>query len=68
MALWQDSSGDRTEILPQLTAPFFSTKPSGTVLGLAIVKRVVTEQGRDFSITSSPSGTTVNFKLQIASP
>jgi nitrogen fixation/metabolism regulation signal transduction histidine kinase len=68
MALWQDFSGDRTEILLQLTTPFCSIKPSETGLGLAIVKRVITEHGGGFSITSSSSGTTVSVKLQIALP
>jgi signal transduction histidine kinase len=56
------------EILPRLTTPFCSTKPSGTGLGLAIVKRIITEHGGEFSITSSPSGTTVSIRLGIAPP
>jgi signal transduction histidine kinase len=56
------------EILSKLTTPFCSTKPSGTGLGLAIVKRIITEHGGEFSIASSPSGTTVSIQLRIASP
>jgi signal transduction histidine kinase len=56
------------EILPRLTTPFCSTKLSGTGLGLAIVKRIITEHGGEFSITSSPSGTTVSVRLRIAPP
>jgi signal transduction histidine kinase len=56
------------EILPRLTTPFCSTKLSGTGLGLAIVKRIITEHGGEFSIISSPSGTTVSVRLRIAPP
>jgi len=54
-------------LLPQLTTPFCSTKPSGTGLGLAISKRIVTAHRGTLGITSSPSGTTVSVHLPILS-
>ncbi|MDX2213076.1 MAG: ATP-binding protein [Oculatellaceae cyanobacterium bins.114] len=54
------------ELLPQLTKPFCSTKPSGTGLGLAISKRIIVAHGGELEITSSDSGTTVNVHLPIS--
>lgn len=53
------------ELLPQLTTPFCSTKPSGTGLGLAISKRIITAHGGELEIISSSTGTTVNVYLPI---
>lgn len=53
------------ELLPQLTTPFCSTKPSGTGLGLAISKRIITAHGGELEITSSSTGTTVSVYLPI---
>jgi signal transduction histidine kinase len=54
------------DLLPQLTTPFCSTKPSGTGLGLAISKRIITAHQGEFSIVSSKSGTTVSVYLPLA--
>lgn len=55
------------ELLPQLTTPFCSTKPTGTGLGLAIAKRIIVAHGGELEITSSrPLGTTVSVHLPIA--
>ncbi|MBW4528809.1 MAG: GAF domain-containing protein [Phormidium tanganyikae FI6-MK23] len=51
------------EILSQLTTPFCSTKPSGTGLGLEIVKRIVTAHGGELTINSSTAGITVSVQL-----
>jgi signal transduction histidine kinase len=56
------------ELLPQLTTPFCSSKPSGTGLGLAISKRIITDHEGKLTITSSSSGTTVSVYLPIYSP
>jgi len=51
-------------ILPQLTKPFFTTKPSGNGLGLAIVKRIVEAHGGNLQIESSVNiGTLVKVNL-----
>ncbi|WP_218082477.1 GAF domain-containing sensor histidine kinase [Anthocerotibacter panamensis] len=52
------------ELLPRLTEPFFTTKPSGTGLGLAVVKRIVTAHGGELFIDSTPDqGTKVLVSL-----
>lgn len=53
------------ELLPQLTTPFCSSKPSGTGLGLAISKRIITAHDGKLTITSSSLGMTVSVYLPI---
>lgn len=54
------------EFLPMLTEPFYTTKSSGTDLGLAIVKRIFEAHGGVFSIESSASErTTASLRLPI---
>jgi len=44
--------------------PFFSTKPEGTGLGLALVHRIVQDHGGEIDVHSSPAlGTTFNLTL-----
>ncbi len=54
-----------SELLPQLTTPFCSTKPSGTGLGLAISKQIILAHGGELAIDSSSNGTTVSVHLPI---
>jgi signal transduction histidine kinase len=52
------------EVIPKLTEPFYSTKSSGTGLGLGIVQSIVMAHGGDLSIQSSEeAGTVVSFYL-----
>jgi hypothetical protein len=52
------------EVIPKLTEPFYSTKSSGTGLGLGIVQSIVMAHGGDLSIQSSEEiGTVVSFYL-----
>ncbi|MFB6275728.1 MAG: nitrogen regulation protein NR(II) [Halothece sp.] len=56
------------EILPKLTKPFFTTKSSGTGLGLPIVKRIVESHQGQFTITSNQAeGTTVTLSFPVTS-
>jgi len=56
------------EILPKLTKPFFTTKSSGTGLGLPIVKRIVESHQGNFSIESyQMEGTTITLSFPVAS-
>ncbi len=53
-------------LLPKLTQPFFTTKPSGNGLGLAITKRIVEAHGGQLTIASSAEdGTTVTITLPL---
>jgi two-component system, NtrC family, sensor histidine kinase HydH len=59
--------GIRTEDLPRVFDPYFTTKPSGTGLGLPIVQKVVEAHGGEVTITSEPGkGTTVTVLLPSA--
>ena len=51
-----DGPGILPEDLPRLFEPYFSTKPSGTGLGLAMVHRVVTEHRGKIRVEKSVSG------------
>lgn len=52
------------DLLPQLTQPFLTTKPSGTGLGLAITRRIIEAHGGKLEIQSnSISGTQVTAIL-----
>lgn len=54
--------GIRSETLPSIFNPFFTTKPQGAGLGLAIVYRIITEHQGDIQVESVVNqGTT--FKL-----
>lgn len=55
------------DVLPQLTKPFFTTKPNGNGLGLAIVKRIVEAHSGNLQIESSTNrGTIVKVDLPLA--
>jgi signal transduction histidine kinase len=55
------------EILSSISRPFFSTKPLGTGLGLAVSKRIVDAHGGKLHIISATAGTTVSVHLPLNS-
>ncbi len=56
-----------SDILPNLTKPFMTTKPDGNGLGLAIVKKIVEAHGGKLEIESSAiAGTIVSVLLPMA--
>ena len=66
----QDSGpGIPPEHLPDIFAPFFSTKEEGTGLGLPIAKSILEEHGGDIQVSSSPdTGTVFTLLLPVAPP
>ena len=61
--------GMDADVLQRATHPFFTTRPSGTGLGLPIVQRIVEAHGAALKIESVPSvGTTVELTIPLKLP
>jgi signal transduction histidine kinase len=58
ISLSDNGTGIPAEEIPRIFIPFFTTKPEGTGLGLALVHRIVTEHAGTINVSSSASGTT----------
>lgn len=66
LAVWVSDTGAgiAPDDLPHVFEPFFSTKPEGTGLGLALVHRIVQEHGGEIDVRSTPGfGTTFTIML-----
>ncbi len=60
-------TGIDLESLPHIFEPFFSTKPEGSGIGLALVHRVIQDHGGDIEVRSEPGvGTTFTLRLPLA--
>lgn len=60
-------SGIEPDELERITEPFFTTRPGGTGVGLAVTRRIVTAHGGALEIESRPGeGTTVRIRLPAA--
>jgi two-component system, sporulation sensor kinase E len=58
--------GIAAEQIGRIFEPYYTTKPTGSGLGLMIVQRIVREHGGTIDVESDPSrGTTVRIKLPI---
>lgn len=51
------------EVLARIFEPFFSTKPSGTGLGMAICHSLIAQHGGDIRVFSAQTGATVELIL-----
>lgn len=58
-------SGIKKEDLPRIFYPFFTTKSSGSGLGLSIVQRIIEEHRGEIRVESSPKGTTFCIALPL---
>ncbi|MEZ4372424.1 MAG: ATP-binding protein [Polyangiaceae bacterium] len=57
------------DVMSRATDPFFTTRPSGTGLGLPIVDRIVKAHGGELEIDSSPGeGTDISLFLPVGKP
>lgn len=66
VVLVQDSgTGIPEELIPKIFVPNFTTKTSGTGLGLAMCKRIAEQAGGDISFMSSHEGTTFKVTLPV---
>lgn len=64
--LFTDTGGGiRKEDLPKIFYPFFTTKSSGSGLGLSIVQRIIEEHTGEIRVESSPKGTTFFVTLPL---
>lgn len=60
--------GISPEVLERIFEPFYTTKPKGTGLGLAMVHRIIEAHGGQISVRSDPGiGTEVRILLPAAS-
>lgn len=60
-------AGIKPESLPHIFEPFFSSKPGGSGMGLAMVHRVIRDHGGDVEVRSDPgAGTTFTLRLPLA--
>lgn len=59
-----NGKGISSEDLPYIFNPFFSTKPEGAGMDLAIVKRIAESHGGTVHVTSTP-GDRTSFSLQL---
>ena len=48
-----DGVGIAPDVLPRLFDPFFSTKESGSGLGLALTQQIVKDHGGDLAVQST---------------
>jgi len=58
-----DGPGIPAEVLPRIYEPFFSTKESGTGMGMAIVHSLVAMHRGKIDIATSPTGTQFDVEL-----
>jgi signal transduction histidine kinase len=69
LAVKDEGAGIPADIMPRLFDPYFTTRPDGTGLGLAVADRIVTDHGGSILTTSDLGiGTTMTVRLPAASP
>jgi signal transduction histidine kinase len=61
-----DGPGIAPDVLEKIFIPFYTTKPTGTGLGLALVHRIVSDHGGKVTVVSGQEGTTFILSLPAA--
>lgn len=56
-------TGIRQEDLPQVFEPYFTTRRTGTGLGLPIARNIIEALGGTLSVHTGPAGTTIDIEL-----
>jgi len=64
LAIQDEGAGIEGEVLDKIGAPFFTTKDTGTGLGLAVCYSIANRHKAEINVETSPAGTTfyVRFK------
>ncbi|MCP4549677.1 MAG: hypothetical protein GY835_24745, partial [bacterium] len=66
LSVSDEGSGVEPKDIPRMFEPFFTTRASGTGLGLALVKTIVDSHEGDIAVNSETDrGTTVNVTLPL---
>jgi PAS domain S-box-containing protein len=69
ISVTDDGCGIPDEVRALVFTPFYSSKPSGTGLGLALVQKIISLHGGTITLESAPgSGTAVNVFLPMRAP
>ena len=63
-----DGPGIADDVLPRLFEPFFTTRPQGTGLGLAVVRDVAKAHGGDVVASSLSRGARFTLRLPLVQP
>ncbi len=67
VTIQDNGAGIAPQDLPHIFEPFFSTKPTGTGLGLAVVQGIIKEHGGRIAVESQVErGTTMTLNLPVA--
>jgi two-component system, NtrC family, nitrogen regulation sensor histidine kinase NtrY len=65
LTLSDNGKGIPQDQIARVFIPFFTTKPQGTGLGLALVHRIITQHGGTITVSSNPVGTGFTITLPV---